>query len=199
MPKLHYLTCPECGKPAIDGQTHPLCKKRYGLDGLMSLYPYSGIVQRAIKQIKYRFAFRVINDLLDSANIDRIISWKQRMEKNNKLVIPIPLHVSRYNFRGFNQSEIVARYIAKRLSVPTEKNLLVRIRKTQSQVDMKSRWERLHNMKNVFAVLKTDSVVSKTGVLLIDDVYTTGATMRSAALILKQEGIEAVWGLTIAQ
>lgn len=183
----------------MDGQTHPRCKTKYGLDGLLSLYPYTGIIQHAIKQIKYRFAFRVINDLLDNANMDCVMNWNHRMEKSNILVVPIPLHVSRYNVRGFNQSEIIARYIAARLSLPMEKHFLVRIRKTQSQVDMTSRWERVYNMKNVFAILKTYKVISKTDVLLIDDVYTTGATMRSAARILKQKGIHAVWGLTIAQ
>lgn len=183
----------------MDGQTHPRCKKRYGLDGLLSLYPYTGIIQRAIKQMKYRFAFRVVKDVLDTANVDSVTDWKQKMEGKNILIIPIPLHASRLYYRGFNQSEIVANYIGKQLDIQVEGHTLFRMKKTLPQVDMKNRSERLGNMKDVFDVSNIYISSHHSVVLLIDDVFTTGATMRSAASVLKRKGIPTVWGLTIAQ
>jgi ComF family protein len=183
----------------VDGQTHPKCRKKHGLDGVLSLFPYTGVVQRAIKQMKYRFAFRVLGDVLQHANFDQLTRWKRGMEHTNILIIPIPLHVSRQNFRGFNQSDLIAKYIAERLDVRVTRRMLIRTEKTLPQVEMKSRSERVRNMRHVFGVTYARQLPQHAVVLLIDDVFTTGATMRSAAAALKQQGVQTVWGLTIAQ
>ena len=99
IPKLQFVKCPVCGRPSIDGYTHIRCKKRFEMDGLLSFYPYVGVVKRAIKQMKYRFAFRVLGDVLQSVNVDQLMCWKKRMGHANIIVIPIPLHISRQNFR----------------------------------------------------------------------------------------------------
>ncbi len=199
IPKLQFLKCPVCGCPSIDGYTHIRCKKRFDIDGLLSLYPYVGVVKRAIKQMKYRFAFRVLGDLLQQVNVNQLTCWKKRMGNTSIVVIPIPLHVSRLHFRGFNQSDSIATYIAKRLDVQVARNVLIRKKKTVPQVDMVSRGERLRNMKHVFEVTRAHQLARNGIVLLIDDVFTTGATMRSAASELKKHGFSTVWGLTIAQ
>jgi len=149
--------------------------------------------------MKYRFAFRVLGDLLQQINVKQLMSWKKRMGNANIIVVPIPLHISRQNFRGFNQGDSIAKYIAKQLDVKVVRNVLIRKKKTVPQVDMVSRSERLENMKGVFEVVHTHQLAHDVVVLLIDDVFTTGATMRSAASVLKKHGVKTVWGLTIAQ
>lgn len=166
---------------------------------MLSLFPYAGIVQRAIKETKYRFAYRVITDLLDNTNIDRVIEWTQKLGRDTILIVPIPLHTSRQYIRGFNQSKIIAHCIGKQLNTPIQDTMLVRIKKTLPQVNMKNRSERLRNMRDVFEIGDAHIFKCYSVVLLVDDVCTTGATMRSAAAVIKRSGVPTVWGLTIAQ
>jgi len=193
--KIHrfpYLKCPVCDRASIDGFTHPRCKKRFGLDRLISLFPYTAVVQKAIKAIKYRYAYKVTDDLLHYVLLPEL--------PKQLAFIPIPLHPSRRRLRGFNQAEIIARVLSKHFGIPVRTDILKRIRKTVPQVDMKNREDRLSNMKGVFIVNK-DIIpsVQQNTTILVDDVYTTGATMQSACEALKRAGVRTVWGLTIAQ
>ena len=156
---------------------------------MISLFPYTGIVQKAIKTIKYRYAYKVTDDLLCYTSLPEL--------PKQSVFIPIPLHPSRRRLRGFNQAEIIARILSKRFDIPVQTDILKRIRKTIPQVDMKNREDRLLNMKNVFIIYTR---LSKNNlIILVDDVYTTGATMQSACEVLKRAGTKTVWGLTIAQ
>jgi len=192
MPRLPYLKCPECERPSIGGRTHPRCQKRFGIDGVLSFYPYKGVVKQAIKGIKYKFAYRIAEDVL------QMISEEQLIFLKHMILVPIPLHSSRLQMRGFNQAEIIATILSKKYFLPIQINILKRVQKTPPQVEMRYRKERIENMKKVFAVSKTYQL-KKTAILLVDDVFTTGATMRSAAESLKKAGAETVWGVTIAQ
>ena len=94
-------------------------------------------------------------------------------------IIPVPLHASRRRKRGYNQAEIIAEEIAGMTGIPVRSDVLFRIRKTVAQKRL-GRW--------------------KTGgnVLLIDDIYTTGATVERAAAVLKKAGAQNVYFLTIS-
>jgi len=201
LPKLPYLKCPECEKPAINGITHTKCKKRLSLDGVISFYPYTGIVKKAIKGIKYRFAYRIVKDIFQNIPVETILFWKRHVLKDSmkNIVIPIPLHASRLRFRGFNQAEIIAQYVSHIVSIPVSENVIERVHMTEPQVTMKYRKERFINMKNAFRVKEGSKQLSGATVLLVDDVFTTGATLKSATAILKLAGAKAVWGMTIAQ
>ncbi|MFH0749910.1 MAG: ComF family protein [Candidatus Gottesmanbacteria bacterium] len=199
MPKLPYLKCPECERPAIDGKTHPRCQKQFGIDGVISLYPYAGIVKKAIKGIKYRFAFRIIEDLFRVIPEEQLLLLKNIGSKKNICFIPIPLHASRQRLRGFNQAEIIANTFSKIVFIPTQTDVLERIQKTPPQVEMKHRQDRIQNMKQVFSVKKNNIEICGFSIFLVDDVYTTGSTMKSAAEVLKRAGAHFVFGITIAQ
>lgn len=186
---LPYLKCPVCSHASFDGSTHPRCQKQFGLDGLTSFFPYTAVVQKAIKAIKYRYAYKVTDDLLRYVVLPEL--------PKQSVFVPIPLYPSRLRLRGFNQAEIITRALSKRLDVPVRTDILKRIRKTVPQVDMKNRQDRLSNMKEVFGVNKVPT--QENPIILIDDVYTTGATMQSACEVLKRSGVKTVWGLTIAQ
>jgi predicted amidophosphoribosyltransferase len=94
----------------------------------------------------------------------------------------------------------MASIVSDILSFPVQKTIVKRVKKTIPQVEMSHRKERLENMRNVFEVQKEHELSLKgTSVLLVDDVFTTGATMRSAAEVIKRAGAKTVWGLTIAQ
>lgn len=189
--------CPVCGRLAIDGVTHPKCQTRYSLDGLTSFFHYDGPVRAAIKSLKYRHVSDLAAEffsLISQSHLDYVTK-----RRSNDLLIPIPLHLYRHKERGYNQAEVLGKLIAYELHIPIRTDVLERIRQTEPQVAMKDRKTRLTNMQNVFGVQKIVSDVHGKSVVLFDDVFTTGATMRSAANILKRAGVKRVWAVTMAR
>jgi len=203
--------CPVCEKPAIDGFTHPRCTGRYEVDGLTSFFRYDGVVKKAIKTIKYRFVSDLASEFVSLIPESSISSLSTLLNTTfrSPLLIPIPLHPSRFRFRGFNQAEKLGNVFAEQLHISIKTDILRRTRETKPQVEMKYRKDRLHNMDGVFAPgshfdktpLKQNFVKNGTcgGVIVFDDVFTTGATMRAAANMLKRAGIRYVWGVTMAR
>lgn len=107
-------------------------------------------------------------------------------------IIPVPLHYKKLCQRGFNQSEIIAQEISKKIEIPVQ-NILLRNRKTKQQA-LLNRKMREKNVHKAFT-LKTQGEI--TSVLLIDDVYTTGATLQECARILKQSGVQTVYAYVV--
>jgi ComF family protein len=107
-------------------------------------------------------------------------------------LVPVPLSKERKNFRGFNQSEVLARGIGWKY-----KNILLRIRDTKSQATSK-RGERIVNLENVFLV-DSGYRVSGKNIVLIDDVYTTGSTLQECAKVLKVAGASKVIAIVWAK
>jgi len=210
MKPLRYLKCPVCEKPAIDGMTHPGCHTKYALDGLMSFFRYDNVVKKATKQIKYRYVTDIVSELINFIPGSSFSIFQKLRTKNYELrtmyLVPIPLHPSRFRFRGFNQAEVIAQALRKRLNIPVKTNMLIRTKKTTPQVEMKDRDKRLANMKDVFEVKKQTmnnyelrTTNQELNIILVDDVFTTGATLRSAASVFKHHGAKFVWGVTLAQ
>lgn len=113
-------------------------------------------------------------------------------------VVPIPLHKQRENWRGFNQAEVMARYLAKKAGLQV-KVVLVRKKKTRPLAEMGSVEERKREMKAVFGMSREgEGEVAGKRVLLVDDVFTSGTTMREAARVLKNVGAKEVWGWVLA-
>lgn len=184
--------CPMCGEESLMGWTHPRCVKRWGMDGSIAIYEYREPVARAvIDGIKYGF----------NRNLVKIVLENFRFETGEKfdMLVPIPLHFYRENWRGFNQAEIIAEEISKNMKTPVMK-VLKRNRNTKQQVTMKTREDRERNIKGVFAVDVRYQISDLKGkkILLVDDVFTSGADMRECTKVLKKAGVEVVWGLALA-
>jgi ComF family protein len=113
------------------------------------------------------------------------------------LFMPVPLHVSRLRERGFNQSVLWGKKLGKKYQVPVEKSALTRVLPTLPQVSLQGKARR-NNVRNAF-VLKNAATVRNRAILLLDDVYTTGATMNECARVLKQGGASRVDGFVIAR
>lgn len=189
--------CPMCQRRALDGQTHRSCLARYSLDGLTCFFRYRGVVQKGIKAIKYRFVFDSAQAFAELVPLQLLTSQNIVGKGRGKdiVLVPIPLHKSRMRERGFNQAEMLGIHIARRFGILMTTDVLVRKKPTLPQVTMKDRDKRLKNMANVFSVMK----VPPRYVILFDDVFTTGATMRSAAEALKRAGAKFVWAVTMAR
>lgn len=197
------LVCPRCEHPAVGGQTHPICRRRFGLDGLWSLGIYQDPLRKAIKELKYKRVKELANILtditieywakfqpfiFDQIKKDRGVGWA---------VVPVPLYWYRQNSRGFNQSSLIGQNVSDSLGLAYY-NALKRIRNTGSQVKLKGR-ERHQNIKNAFAVSPGILMSEYPNILLIDDVWTTGSTLRECCYVLKRAGAKRVWAMTLAR
>lgn len=195
--------CPVCERPAIGGATHPGCKTRYSLDGLISVCVYDGPTKNVIKRLKYKPWITELGEILANLALDFYHKNTStiRIIEQNPVLVPTPLHKSRERERGFNQSEILGRLMAHKLNLEFIPHLLIRHKKTKPQAELKGK-ERLENIKNAFSV-SSDSpniLISKyPNILLIDDVWTTGATLRACGQVLKLAGAKKVWALTLAR
>ncbi|MBU0744742.1 MAG: hypothetical protein KKE11_05175 [Gammaproteobacteria bacterium] len=121
------------------------------------------------------------------------------LNKNEiELVMAVPLHITKLRQRGFNQSEIIARILSEQLNLKYSGHNLCRKKRTKSQVDL-ARAERLKNVSGAFTLRDPDQTRQKS-VLLIDDIFTTGATLNECAYVLKRDGLASkVTVLTIAR
>jgi len=116
-------------------------------------------------------------------------------------VVPVPLHPRRVRQRGYNQAALLARELARLLVLPLHEEWLERARNTPSQVGL-TRAERWANVDGAFRVAAAASdagALAGQRVLLVDDVFTSGATLRAAAGALRSAGAEGVWAVTLTR
>ena len=190
--------CPMCGKGSIYGLTHVRCRRPHGIDGLVRVFKYRGVVKIMIGKIKYKLVTDMVTELVEA-----IISLGDftPLTKDTWLIVPVPLHASRLRWRGFNQAEVVARHLAHYFGWRHAPHLLIRTKNTTPQVGLSGKARRA-NLRGAFALnpkLKASSLKhNANSILLVDDVSTTGTTLRECAKVLKAAGVGKVWGLVVA-
>lgn len=187
--------CKKCGKP-VNSERQEYCydctSTRHSYDRGFGLWLHQGQVKKSIYHFKYdnhRIYSQFYAEQLAENYGTVIRQW------NIDLIIPIPLYKKRRRQRGYNQAELVAKKLGQMLSVPVDSKSLKRIRNTAPQKKMEMK-KRKSNLLHAFAVKKEFIPVSN--VLLIDDIYTTGNTVSSAASALKLAGVQKVYFLTIS-
>lgn len=173
------------------GWTHPRCKDKWGMDGVIVIYDYrDDKVKACIDGVKFDFNKHLIKDLLRNF----------RFETGEKFdyLVPVPLHFYRENWRGFNQAEEVAKVMGKKMKMEVL-NGLKRNRRTKQQALILDREARALNVKGAFEIRKDlGKGLAGKKILLVDDVFTSGADMRECTKMLKRAGVEMVWGLALA-
>jgi len=125
-----------------------------------------------------------------------LVEAYQRYELSADVIIPVPLHPTRLNERGFNQSELLAKGLSRQLKLPFDTTSLQRTRATVAQVELNPQ-QRRENVQGAFNC--TNKTLIGQHILLIDDVCTTSSTLEACALALKQAQAATVWGLTLAR
>lgn len=192
--KIEYIekpVCSVCQRQAIGGKTHPGCRNRYSLDGLVVACRYQGAVKSAIGKVKYKWVYD-IGEILT----DLLVSNLWRFDLPSEIIlVPIPLHAKREKWRGFNQARILATALAQKFGQPYCEALF-RTKETKSQVGLKKQ-DRLENIKEAFDLVKSVDVGGKNFVI-VDDVFTSGATMAEAGRVLKKAGAKNVWAMAVA-
>ena len=198
LPWIESPLCPKCGRPfpkspsSIDHFCGDCLLSEQPFDTARSAAFHSGVVRARINQLKFGGRLSRVAPL-----VELLVATFERTEPEVDLVIPVPLHVRRLRQRGFNQAGFLAKGVGRRLRLPVDFGVLLRRRWSEPQTRLK-RAERLQNVKGVFHVNKPDLLRDRS-VLLIDDVYTTGSTMKECAASLRASGATAIHGLTVSR
>ena len=186
--------CKGCGKLILKEKTYCLdCEAGRGpkyLDQVTAWGHYTGELRGFIQKVKFEaHPIRILEIARPFAN------WAISQLPAVDGVVAVPMHAYRLAERGFNQAEVLASALHWELGLPIFEGV-ERIEPTSSQI-LLSRQERLHNLKDAFAVKKPKCFEGRS-VWLVDDVTTTGATLEAVAKVLRGSGIKAIFGLCLA-
>ncbi|KKR14773.1 MAG: hypothetical protein UT42_C0019G0014 [Candidatus Falkowbacteria bacterium GW2011_GWA2_39_24] len=201
-------TCPVCLHPNLWGEYCDHCYQ--SLDGIMVASSYEDkLLKQAIKDYKYHLAKELAQPLSTSLIVwlgrllqeSSVLKDKAALPKlleyfNHCLIIPVPLSRRRQAWRGFNQSELLARPLADFFNLDLDCQHLKRIKYSQPQVKL-TKQARLINIQKSFVWQGQN--LNQRNILLIDDLTTTGATLSECAKVLKRHGAGEVWGLVLAK
>lgn len=185
--------CKRCGLPmsgfGFEGLTCAGCRESDPcFHSGRCLFVLDRTAKKLIHEIKYHGVRGVLGDMAHW--LDRTPGVREFLQ--GSVLVPVPLHRKRMRSRGFNQSSWIAHALRKEIGAGTEVvELLERNRDTPTQTRL-DRWARKANVKNAFALKPGTSFNGETPVVLIDDVFTTGATLDSCAQVLLESGIDKV-------
>ena len=109
-------------------------------------------------------------------------------------LVPVPMHIEKVKKRGYNQAFLIAKVLGKELNIPVRDEIVTRVRATSPQKQLNGK-ERQNNLKNAFKIGKND--VKLNTVVVVDDIYTTGATMDAVTECLKRAGVGKVYCISL--
>jgi ComF family protein len=194
MKRVVKRTCFYCERSSLYGFTHPACKHKGGIDGLISIYVYDDLFKKILLESKYKGAHLILSELLKFSQPS--IAYELSVWKNvyNPTITDIPLHPQRMRERGFNQSDIISR--ASYVSIFSKSQLLKRVINTPHLANIANKKQRKEYIKNAFTYI---GKTPPNSVLIIDDVVTSGATILECSKELKRQGVQTVLAFSLAK
>ncbi len=187
--------CPRCGRPFQRGTDTHLCadclRQKIIFDWGRAAVGYQGVMAEAIQRFKYHGDIKLADPLgwfLNKIPLEDL---------SFEAIIPVPLHPSRLRERGFNQALLLGKSLGRIHRKRVLARTLRRIRNTLPQVQL-DHSQREKNVRGAFAVREPQEIIDK-DLLLVDDVFTTGATVNECAKVLKKSGAREVFVLTLAR
>jgi len=200
LPFIREPRCSVCGKPLEETEGAEETERRYcpdcrrvshDFDQALSVFEFSLSVRELIHRYKYGKEFSLSRTFgFFLSELLRESGWQADG------IVPVPLHKNRLRSRGFNQSVLLGDSISGHLGIPCMDQVLIRNIDTKTQTGFNRR-QRAENLKNAF-IVKDPVPIRGKSILLIDDVYTTGATADSCSRVLRRAGAKGIYLLTIA-
>ncbi|MCP4649884.1 MAG: ComF family protein [PVC group bacterium] len=188
--------CRYCGKSkGFHDRRCDFCRpEQYSFDRALSVCNYTGTLRKCLHMLKYKRKVRLATEL--GSLMTRFIQAHLNIREMD-IITAVPLHKKRRLERGFNQAEFFARKTSEFSTTPFDFKSLIRVKNTRSQFEL-TKVERFENMREAFGC-KHSQVFTGKSVLLIDDIFTTGATANACAEALKQAGASKVTVVTMAR
>jgi len=213
--------CPKCGKNSYLGRVCERCLGKSYLTGVIAMGRYNDkLLQNLIKSLKFKL-LTALEPILDRLIKKFCLKYSQvfppssgdfrlrqgyggqvgvagpsfSSDESSVVLIPVPLHPLRFRERGFNQAEIIAKAVSGALGYSVDLNSLKRVRYTFRQSELPKEMK----AGNIEGAFKFEGNLAGRVVILVDDVYTSGATMQECAKTLKEAGVREVWGFVVAR
>jgi competence protein ComFC len=195
----YHSYCLGCGRFFEAPEEPHLCQACLEMRPPFSHHRSGGKYQGKLKDIILLYKFRRFQVLgKDLARfVYRALGKEEEIWWKVDFIIPVPLHPKRKKERGFNQAEIIAKELARIKGIELGDKLLVKVKNVPPQTSLRVE-ERAKNVSGAFLITQKDKIKKKV-VLLVDDVYTTGSTIRECSSVLKKAGVKEVKALTVAQ
>lgn len=183
--KIDIKRCSMCNKEFCE------CNKKYSFSYVISVYYYDDKPKEAIKDMKFRgygYNAKGFSEMI----YEQLKSFKYFDEVD--MVVEVPMHFLKRLKRGYNQTELIAKYLCQRLNKPFTKRIVKKIKNTkeQSKLDYK---RRVMNLNNAYRIIDNSLIKNKV-ILLIDDVLTTGSTANECSKVLINNGAKKVYVAT---
>ena len=190
---LYPQSCRICGRSVEQrryGVACEACWKKQDFTDQCSIGWYEGALRESVLLLKRQ-------PYLPSHLVELLVEASRSFEGITR-IIPVPLHEERLRSRGFNQAAIIGREMSRALGVPLDEKSLMRVsssEKYRTGLDSKGRWD---SVANAFAV-RYPRLIEGEVILLVDDVFTTGATVRACETVLENAGAKSVLIMTLAR
>lgn len=189
-------TCEKCGKPIsefhMERKCHECINSSRFFTKAISCIEYDDISKKIIYDLKYNKKRYI------SYHIAEIMYDRLKEEEMNcfDIIIPVPLHPTKEKNRSFNQASIIGKYLSRMTNIRIDNKALIRSKNTITQ-NMLTREQRRKNLEHAFNVVKRNDIIDKS-ILIIDDIYTTGATINQCSKVLIENGARSVYAVTLA-
>lgn len=193
LPRITSAKCTSCAMPWSGGDAQSFrciacLEDPLPVDWTEAWGHYRGALERLLHAFKFErhdFLDAALAELLDAVLRDRDFD----------AIVAVPMHRTKLRIRGYNQAELLGRALAKRIAVPYERSLLTKTRERRAQSTL-ARSDRAANVRGTFAA---SAAVRDRSVLLVDDVCTTGETLRACALSLRHSGAKRISAVVVAK
>ncbi len=208
------LICPVCHESSYNGKRHRRCVNRYGMDGLASVWDYEGVAKKSILQLKYSDIYHMTGELIERSfgvmirDKDRFSDFLEFVTRETTVITFVPANQRRIKIKSLTKNQLRiapsdgnhAEVLAKRMAefLKKEKSvfpLLEKTKKTERQVDLTEE-KRMKNLKDAF---ESKERKIPANIVLVDDVFTTGTTMKECTSVLKRAGAKRVWGFSLTR
>lgn len=195
--KLPYIkepACKKCGKQ-LENERQEYCgdcnrNVHYFVQG-KAVFSYRGEMKLSMYRFKYSNK-REYADFFAEEAAKQYGAWMAW--RGVEVIVPVPMHAAKRRRRGYNQAEVFAKALGRETAIPVGRNLVKRIKNTIPQKALNDK-QRKDNLKGAFQV--RTNIVKYSKILLVDDIYTTGATVDAIAEVLKKAGVKEVYFLSI--
>jgi len=192
----HLYFCSNCLSRQTRNSIQYLSKKP-NLEGILNIFKYNSIIKQGIVELKYNFVTDLIDELTTISALEIEKNFPHLLEywhQNNFVLVPIPLHSYRQNWRGFNQSVLLGQSLSQKLKLDFSQDFLIRVKNTHPQAKFINKSQRKSNLENAFSYVGTPPQ----NIILFDDVCTTRSTFNSALKTLNFSAQIHCWYLSLA-
>lgn len=201
--RIDNTRCPLCQK--VTTQNGRTCTECFGKFSINGIFPASSFKNIIVKKLVHLCKYRFVKDASMQLGDILVRALEQSDVPLPDMIIPVPLHRRRLRWRGFNQSEYLARHLASSIlpnaTIPVHEDMLIRRRNSTPQAAIRNKLHRRKNMQNMFSIQKsttTKNLLQGKRIWIVDDVFTTGATLFECAKTLKKHGASEVYGIVVA-